>query len=94
MIKSGVFGKRSEILIFENKSEGIAYCSQCGSAISDYFVIGEVVLVDSGVERPYYARINQVRNGDEGPYAIVFRSPNETAKVPLTNLKKMEVINA
>lgn len=90
MAEKAINIKNGKVVILNHKQVGLAYCPQCGTGISDFFIIGEIVLVDSGTERPYYARINEIRQGDSGPYALVFRSPQETAKVPLANLRKVE----
>lgn len=82
--------KKGKVIVMDHHRHGLAYCPQCGTGVSDFFVIDEMVLVDSGTERPYYARINEIKRGDEGPYAIVFRSPQESAKVPLANLRKVD----
>lgn len=72
------------------KTHGLAYCPHCGSVTGDFFVIGEMVLVDSGTERPYYAKIKEIRQGDDGPYAVVLKSPTEFAKPLLAHIKKVE----
>lgn len=70
---------------------GLAYCAQCGQAVGDYFHIGEMVLVESGRERPFYAQIRNIIKGDSGPEAIVSINPQENAKVSLANIRKVDV---
>lgn len=69
---------------------GLAYCAHCGEAVGDYFHIGEMVLIESGHERPFYAQVRNIIKGDSGPEAIVSINASETAKVPLANIRKVK----
>lgn len=69
---------------------GLAYCPQCGEAVSNFFKVGEMVSVQVTGERPYYGKLLNIINDENTPTAVVAKSHSEITKVRLDSIRKVD----